>query len=497
MHRIAAVTALAAAVGFSYTPHASADTRFVETDLVSDSTGRAANLDPLLVNPWGILIGPNGQIRVADNGSGFSTVYSPSGKSLSPTITIPPPDGANPTGIVANRTSGFVVTSNGKSAASRYIFDSEDGSISAWSPDVDPSNAIAILSTPGAVYKGIAIDGTREGHFLYAANFNSGAIDVFDSHFAPVNIPGAFTDPDLPAGYGPFNIVNFHGLLYVSYAKQDADKHDDEPGAGFGYIDVFDASGKLLHRLVSQGPLNAPWGMVLAGGGFASQGPALLVGNFGDGMINAFDPLTGAFIAALQDTSGAPIHISGLWGLALSGGGSDDEDGNSQGGDDITQGGDGNSQGGDGNSQGDDNNSQGGSSATTLYFTAGIDGESHGLLGSLRHVGLRGEDADDDHGEKDHALRVSLAHANPIRLMDHAGVAFAVTSDAPRTVRLRIYDAAGRLVAEPLHGASVNGSMTAHWNGCDCQGKMVRPGSYFYRAVAQGHTASGHLVIVP
>jgi uncharacterized protein (TIGR03118 family) len=483
MHRFAAVPALAAAVALSYAPHASADLRFRETDLVSDSTGLAANLDTKLVNPWGILLGPNGQIRVADNGSGFSTVYSPTGNSLSPTITIPPPDGANPTGIVANRTSGFVVTSNGKSAPARYLFDSEDGSISGWSPDVDPSNAIAILSTPGAVYKGIAIDGTLSGHFLYAANFNSGAIDVFDSHFTPVNNPGAFTDPDLPSGYGPFNIVNVNGWLYVSYAKQDADKHDDVPGLGFGYVDVFDASGKLLHRLVSQGPLDAPWAMVLAPGGFVSRGPALLVGNFGNGWINAFDPMTGDFIAALQDTSGNPIHISGLWGLALSGGSSDDEDGNSQ--------------GGDGNSQGEDGNWQGGSSGMTLYFTAGIFGENHGLLGSLRSVSAgRGEDADDDRG--DHALRVSLARANPIHLGDHAGVAFSVTSDAPRAVRLRVYDAAGRLVAEPLHEASVNGSMTARWSGYDSRGKMVRAGSYFYRAVADGgHVASGHLVILP
>jgi uncharacterized protein (TIGR03118 family) len=493
MHRFAAVTALAAAVGLSYVPHASADTRFRETDLVSDSTGRAANLDTKLVNPWGILLGPNGQIRVADNGSGFSTVYSPTGKSLSPTITIPPADGANPTGIVVNRSSDFVVTSGDKSAPSRYIFDSEDGSISAWSPAVDSVNAIAILSTPDAVYKGIATDATLSGRFLYATNFHAGTVDVFDAHFAPVHVQGAFTDPNLPAGYAPFNIVNFNGWLYVSYAKQDEAMHDDAPGAGFGYIDVFDASGKLLHRLVSQGPLNAPWGMVLAPGGFVSLGPALLVGNFGDGMINAFDPKTGNFLGALQDTTGNPVHISGLWGLALTGGSgeSDDQDGNSQGED-------GNSQGGDGNWQGGDGNWQGGTPGMTLYFTAGIDDENHGLLGSLKVVGAHsGEDVDDDRGHEDHALRISLARANPMRVGDRSGVDFAVTSDAPRAVRLLIYNAAGRLVAEPLRDVPVNGSTTAHWNGYDSQGKMVRAGSYFFRAVGEGHVASGRLVIVP
>jgi uncharacterized protein (TIGR03118 family) len=499
MHRSIALAALVAAVGMTNAPRASAAPRFIETDLVSDIAGRAANLDSNLVNPWGIDIGPNGQIRVSDNGSGFSTIYSPTGVSLRPRITIPPAGSGNPTGIVANHTSDFVVMSAGKSGRARFIFDSEDGSISAWTPDVDSVNAITVLSTPDAVYKGIAIDGTATGHFLYAANFRAGTVDVFDGHFAPVHMQGAFSDTTLPDGYAPFDIVNVRGKLYVAYAKQDGAKHDDVPGAGFGYINVFDANGKLLRRLVSQGPLNAPWGMVLAPEGFMSEdNAALLVGNFGDGMINAFSPGTGHFLGALQDTSGKAISISGLWGLALTGGSADDEDGNSQGGDDENwQGQGGNSQGEDGNSQGEDGNSQG-EGARTLYFAAGIESEAHGLLGALKVQHHGEDDADEDNGDHDdHALRVSLAHANPVHMGDHSGIEFNVTSDAPRVVALRIYDVAGRLVAEPLHASAVNGSIRTRWNGCDCQGKMVRAGSYFYRAVAQGHKASGHLVVVP
>src|SRR5215813_12627495 len=219
MHRLLALSALAMAWTLAHASVTAADNSFIQTNLVSDSTGLAAHLDGNLVNPWGIVIDSRGNVRVADNGSGLSTVYDRRGMSLTPTITIPPAGSGNPTGMAANNTGSFVFTSNGKTGKSRYLFASEDGTISAWSPDVDPLNAVTVATTPGAIYKGIAIASTGSGPSLYATNFHAGTIDVFDGHFAPVSLPaGSFTDPNLPAGYGPFNVANLQGRLFVTFA---------------------------------------------------------------------------------------------------------------------------------------------------------------------------------------------------------------------------------------------------------------------------------------
>ena len=206
------------------------------------------------------------------------------------------------------------------------------------------------LSALGAVYKGLALGSSGGKNYLYAANFSAGRVDVFDANFVPVALAGTFTDPNLPAGFAPFNVQNVGGKLYVTYAVQDAAKHDDVSGPGNGYVNVFDTSGQLLQRFASQGPLNSPWGVVLAPAGFGGFGGALLVGNFGDGRINAFNPTTGAWLGALQDGSGKAIAIDGLWGLTF----------------------------GNGTKAGDTH---------TLYFTAGIAGsgtvEDHGLFGSI------------------------------------------------------------------------------------------------------------------
>jgi uncharacterized protein (TIGR03118 family) len=174
---------------------------------------------------------------------------------------------------------------------------------------------MADRSAAGAVYKGLATATRSEGPLLYAANFGSGRVDVYDGNMNLLSLPGAFSDPQIPSGFAPFNIANLGGTLYVSYAKQDAQHHDDVAGPGNGYIDMYDLNGLLLGRVVSGGPLNSPWGMVLAPASFGAFGGALLVGNFGDGAINAFDAVLGTYLGSLQDGTGNTIHISGLWGL--------------------------------------------------------------------------------------------------------------------------------------------------------------------------------------
>jgi uncharacterized protein (TIGR03118 family) len=491
MNRMLSVAALASAMALIHPPLVSAENSFRETDLVSDKPGRAAQLDVNLVNPWGIVLDSRGQVRVADNGSGLSTVYARDGTALTPTITVPPAGSGNPSGMAINSTSSFFVSNNGKTGRSRFLFVSEDGTISAWSPDVHPDSAITVVTTPDAVYKGLAIASTEAGSRLYAANFRAGTIDVFDGHFAPVSLPaGAFVDPNLPAGYAPFNIANLRGRLYVTYAFQDANKHDDVPGAGMGFVNVFDFKGNLVHRLITQGPLDAPWGLVIAPDGFGPFGHALLVGNFGNGWINAFDPGTGNFLGSLEDSTGAAIAIDGLWGLAAGSGGSGED------GDDDSEDSPIVRPGLRSNWGSDDGDSEG---SSTIFFTAGIEDEGHGLLGTLSakrtHEG--DEDEDDQGKDEDRALRVTVVRGNPSHLADHSGVQFQVSTLAPTVVRLRIYDVAGRLVAEPLTDVSVNGSVVTQWNESDKRGQRVRAGSYFYRAVGGAHAAGGHLVVVP
>ena len=297
---------------------------------------------------------------MSDNGTGLTTLYNGAGTPQSLVVTIappasPPPDFSNssPTGQVFNifntTSPNDFVLPNGTAPAS-FIFATEDGTISAWN-----GGTASILkvdnSSSGAVYKGLAIGNNGSSNLLYAANFNSGNIDVFDKNFMPTTVNGGFHDPNIPAGFAPFNVQNINGKLYVTYAKQDDAKHDDVAGLGNGFVDVFDTNGNLLERLVSNGPLNSPWGLALAPGNFGQFSNDLLVGNFGDGMIHAFDPTTGQLLGELDDLNGNPIMIEGLWGLLFGNGGT-------------------------------------GGSTNQLFFTAGIPGpdgeiEDHGLFGDL------------------------------------------------------------------------------------------------------------------
>jgi uncharacterized protein (TIGR03118 family) len=335
-------------------------TVIVQTNLVSDVPNLAKVTDPNLVNPWGITPNPNpgGVFWIADNGTGLSTLYDGDGNINPLVVTIPSPDPAAgpaaPTGIVHNSSSDFVVQANGVSGAAAFIFATEDGTISGWSPGVDLHNAILAVdnSASGAVYKGLALGTDSAGDsLLYAANFHAGTIDVFDQSFAPAQLPGSFTDPHIPQGYAPFNIKNLNGHLYVTYAKQNAEKHDDVAGHGHGFVDVYDMDGNLVQRLVSRGALNSPWGETIAPQGFGTFSGDLLVGNFGNGLIHAYDPNTGAFKGTLRDANGRPVKIDGLWGLTP----------------------------GTGMGAGD---------TDKVYFTAGINHEQDGLYGSLQAADL-------------------------------------------------------------------------------------------------------------
>ena len=282
---------------------------YAQFNLVSDLAGVAAVTDPNLINPWGMSSSSNSPIWVSDNGTGLSTLYNGAGTPQSLVVTIP--DGA-PTGQVNNpNTANF--------GGAHFIFASENGAIDSWSGGTTAVTDKGISTLD--VYKGLALGNSASGSTLYAANFRSGKIDTFNSSFTPVTLSGNFTDSSLPAGYAPFGIQNIGGKLYVTYALQDAAKHDDVAGAGHGFVDVFDTNGNLITRLVSNGVLNSPWGLALAPSNFGQFSGDLLVGNFGDGTINAFNPTTGAFLGTLDDPNGNPIVIEGLWGLLFGNGG--------------------------------------------------------------------------------------------------------------------------------------------------------------------------------
>jgi len=311
------------------------------TNFQSDIPGVAQHVDPNLVNPWGMAASGNGVIWVSDNGTGVSTLYNQDGTARSLVVEIPTAARnrgvGNPTGVVFNNTAFFQVTKNGTSAPAFFIFVSEDGSISGWNPTVDPTHAIIAVDNGTnhgvnhAVYKSATL-GVANGHnFLYASNFHTGHVETYDENFHQVT-PNGFTDPNLPAGYAPFGVRNFNGEIFVTYAKQDHARHDDVPGPGFGFVNVFDTSGNFLRRLVSNGNLNAPWGLAIVDS-------ELWVGNFGDGLINVYDPMTGAFIETLVRADGTPLQFDGLWDLLPLGNG--------------------------------------------VYFTAGIADEGHGLFGLI------------------------------------------------------------------------------------------------------------------
>jgi uncharacterized protein (TIGR03118 family) len=379
----------------------------LQTNLVSDLPNVADLQDPNLVNPWGISASAGSPFWVSDNNAGVSTLYSynpaktptPVPLSISKlVVSIPAPGdplGASgtPTGTVFNTdggpTGGFnlkgVLTNPKGTTSANFLFATEDGTIVGWNPNVNPAGfdptkpgtygIIAVDNSgnnftepdptkqTGAVYKGLAIasSGSTTPIFasdpssttvLYASNFRSGQVEVYDPGFNRVTLPmGAFTDPKLPKGYAPFNVQVLGDKVYVTYAKQDETRHDDVAGPGHGFVDVYNLDGSGLQRLVSRGPLDSPWGLAIAPAGFAgitapNNHPVLLVGNFGNGFINAFDSTNGNFLGPLKDPDGEPIQIDGLWALKVGNGGN----------------------GGDPNA---------------VYFTAGLFGETHGLFGSL------------------------------------------------------------------------------------------------------------------
>lgn len=330
------------------------DTFYQQTNLVSDIPGLAAFTDPHLVNPWGISLSSTSPFWVSDNGTGFSTLYNGQGhpfpKSSPLVVSIPSASGpGTPTGTVFNGTTGFVVSQGTASGPAVFLFDSLDGTISGWNPNVNLNSAVTVVNNSAtAVYTGLALGSNASGTFLYAANalpssaHPNGTIDVFDQNFTHTQLHGSFTDPHLPAGYTPYDIQTVEGFLLVTYALPPT----TPPQVGNGFVDVFDTNGHLIRRLISHGPLDAPWGLVRAPDQFGRFSHALLVGNVGNGHINAFDFKTGAFLGTLNNEAGQPIQNSGLWALTFGNGG----------------------QGGD---------------PHTLYFAAGIGGYAHGLFGAI------------------------------------------------------------------------------------------------------------------
>jgi len=345
---------------------------YTSSSLVSDGAVPADNTDPNLLNPWGIVHGGGGPFWVSDNNAGVTTLYDGAGNVIPAVFTIPPPTRqtgtAASTGVVFNgNDKEFLV--NGPGTSAFFSFATEDGTISAWdggsSAVLKVDNSQKPTPADGAVYKGLSLVTIPAGNllpagdYLFATNFRSGKIDVFDSSFNPVKLPaGAFQDPTIPAGYAPFGIQLMNGSLYVTYAQQNAAKHDDVEGPGHGFVDVYNVGGFFTQRIGGTGfqpELNSPWGLVTAPSNFGKFSNDLLVGNFGDSHVNAFDPVSGAFLGQLSDAHGHPLVLTGgfkgsstkgLWRLEF---GNDGAAG----------------------------------SSTTLFFTAGINDEQDGLLGSL------------------------------------------------------------------------------------------------------------------
>jgi uncharacterized protein (TIGR03118 family) len=333
---------------------------YVQTNLVSDIPGVARITDPNLVNPWGLSTVDGSPLWVADNGTNKSTLYTGGvdGSAPAPVPLVVRIQGGAPDGTVGNTTDSndFLVTTSMGTAPATFMFVSENGFLTAWSHAV--SGTLAQTEFAGGnstVYKGLALGSVGMSNFLYATNFRAARIDVFDGNFKRVKFgmgtfgPGAFQDPRIPSGYAPFGIQSINGNLYVSYAKQDAAKHDDVAGPGHGFVDVFNTAGVLQQRLISRGALNSPWGLVLAPASFGGFGGDLLVGNFGDGQIHAYDPNTGDLVGTLTNIDDNPITINGLWGLRFG------------------------------------NGTFGAPGA--LVFAAGIADESHGLLGEITPKG--------------------------------------------------------------------------------------------------------------
>jgi uncharacterized protein (TIGR03118 family) len=343
------------------------DSTYRQVNLVSDIPGLAGAPDPDLVNSWGVSASPGtdqapgGALWVSDNGKDKTTLYtSGTATTVSKSKLVVTITSGAPTGQVSNADTNpndFVVhDAAGHSGPAAFMFVSENGGIDGWNPNVGvatgdspPSTVTEVARDNGAnaVYKGLAQAQASDGKtYLYATNFRSGRVEAYNSDFQPVELPGGlFVDPRLPAGYAPFDIAEFAGKLYVTYAKQDAGLEDDVAGPGNGFVDVFTNDGALVRRLVTRGALNSPWGLAMAPANFGRFTGALLVGNFGDGHINAYNPVTGSYLGQLRGPNGRPIAIDGLWSLRF----------------------------GNGNA----------AKTNELIFSSGPGNETHGLLGKL------------------------------------------------------------------------------------------------------------------
>jgi uncharacterized protein (TIGR03118 family) len=404
MRRSTLATALVALfISYLGTPAAVKTGGYVRTDLVVNKSplidkngiSHTGTVDPNLLNPWGVTEIPTGSpFWISDNAAGLATLYNvpasaPNSVTINPlVVSIPTPKdllgkSGTPTGTVFNITTlpgstpGFMisgVTADGTetSAPARFLFATEDGTIVGWNPGVGPSRSsfngpngvstqgiIAVDNSgnnldpnanpkTGAVYKGLAIATDKMGMtHLYVTNFRSGMVEMYDVNFHALTSPPAFVDPKLPDSYAPFNIVPINGELFVTFAVQDADKHDDVAGQSHGIVDVFDLDGTFRQRFAQHDQLNSPWGVALAPTGFGELGGALWIGNFGNGHINAFDPESGKFLSKVRDRNGQAILIDGLWTITFG------------------------------------SNNDNGGAANTLYFTAGPNDETDGLFGSL------------------------------------------------------------------------------------------------------------------
>ena len=347
----------------SHDPDRKASSAYSVHNLVSDGGVPADhNADTDLVNAWGIAFNPTAVVWIANNGTGTSTLYNGAGVKQGLVVPIPPIGSAAPTGIVFSGGNDFMVTGPAGKAAARFIFATEGGTIAAWAPGIDPVNhaveTVPAADTGGAIFKGLALAGNGDAHFLYAADFHNNKIQVFDGAFKPATLPGSFTDLHLPRHYAPFNIQNILGDLYVTYARQDDEQSDEIAGDGFGFVSVFDTNGNFIRRFASRGTLNAPWGITLAPADFGRFSNMVLVGNFGDGRISAFNLNTGDFRGLLRTANHRVLSIEGLWGLAFGNG--------------VMM-----------------------QPTNALFFTAGPGDEKHGLYGRIDAV-AGGDDDDKD-----------------------------------------------------------------------------------------------------
>jgi uncharacterized protein (TIGR03118 family) len=400
---------------------------FQQVNLFADQAGVAQHQDSNLVNGWGIAVGPR-STWVSSNGADSSVVYRGGANGqpwVNTGLVVSIPGGA-PTGQVFNPTSDFVVSDgNGHSGPAAFIFASENGTVTGWNPGVPPpfSHDAQIGATiPDGVLKGIALGSNPFGNFLYVTDFRHGKVDVFDSHFnlVPITklVPNAFHDDSIPKGYAPFGIQNIGGKLFVTYALQDAAKHDDVRGTGHGFIDVYDTEGHLLQKFAQHVGLNSPWGVALAPSDFGFFSNDILVSNFGSGRISAYDATTGKFQGFLLDTNQQILTIDGLWGIAF----------------------------GNGTTSGETNQ---------LLFSAGPNDEGNGLFGFLQ-VSSQGITIPDGHA--------ATGHGGDSSILGHA-----LLADIIRDGRSGLLNAANRFgesvaksAGDSTSGHSISSSTSLH-----------------------------------